>query len=94
VQERLEADAQTIGDLQRQVAKLTARFRAQATPTPQPSYAERFHCQQPWRPPRHLPLSAEDLTAYCITSSRKPVLRCWRCASWCLSKRGGKWYED
>jgi len=77
VQERLEADARTIGDLQRQVAKLTARFHAQAPPTPQPSFAERLHLQQPWRPPRPLPLIAEDLTAYRITSSRKLVLR-WK----------------
>jgi hypothetical protein len=39
VQERLEADARTIGDLQRQVAKLTARFHAQAPPSTGPAYA-------------------------------------------------------
>src|SRR5262245_15719950 len=50
---------------------------AQAPPTPQPSFAERLHLQQPWRPPRPLPLIAEDLTAYRITSSRKLVLR-WK----------------
>ena len=75
VKERLEADAQTIADLQRQVADLTARFRAQATPTPQPSLAECFNIQQPWRPPRQLPLIAEDLTAYRITSPRRPAPR-------------------
>ena len=35
VQERLEADARTITDLQRQMAELTSRFREQTTPTPQ-----------------------------------------------------------
>ena len=39
VQERLEADTRTIGDLQRQVAKLTARFHAQAPPSTGPAYA-------------------------------------------------------
>src|SRR5215813_15557838 len=52
---------------------------------------ERFHLQQPWRPPESLPLIAEDLTAYRITLSRKPVRCWWRCVSWSLSKRLGKW---
>jgi len=52
---------------------------------------ERFYLQQPWRPPESLPLIAEDLTAYRITLSRKPVLCWWRCVSWSLLKRLGKW---
>ena len=47
MQVRLEADARTIKDLQRQMAELTACFRAQATPTPPPSFAERLNLQQP-----------------------------------------------
>ena len=43
VQQRLEADARTIEDLQRQVAALPAHFRAQATPTPRPTLAESFN---------------------------------------------------
>jgi hypothetical protein len=71
VQERLESDAQTIEDLQRQVAELTARFREQATAIPQPSLTEHFNIQT-WRPPRQLPLIAEDLTAYRITPRAGP----------------------
>lgn len=36
VRQRLEADARTIEDLQRQLADLTERFREQAPVTPQP----------------------------------------------------------
>jgi hypothetical protein len=61
--ERLQADAGTIEDLQRQVAELatlTAHFREQATPPP--------------RPPQQLPLlAAEDMGAYRITSPRRPT---------------------
>jgi hypothetical protein len=75
VQERLEADARTIKDLQRQVADLAACFHIQATPTPRPTLAESFNLQPPWRPPRQLRLLAEDLTAYRIIAPQRPVLR-------------------
>jgi hypothetical protein len=37
VRDRLEAQEKSFEDLQRQLADLTAHFREQATPTPQPS---------------------------------------------------------
>ena len=73
IRERLEANAHNMEDLQGKVVELTARFREQATPTPQPSLTEHFSVQQPWRPPRQLPLIAEDLRAYRITSPRRPA---------------------
>ena len=88
VQERLEADAQTIEELQRQVAELTARFRAQATPPSRPILAESFHVQT-WRPPRQLPLLAENLTAYRITSPQRPAPRREHCC--CLVPAEKTW---
>jgi len=65
VLERLEADAQTMEDLQRRIAELptlAAHFRAQATETA--------------RPPQQLPLiAAEDMPVYRVTSPRSPVPR-------------------
>jgi hypothetical protein len=67
LKERLEADAGTIEDLQRQVAALTARFREQATPTPPSSLTESFSIQT-WRPPEQLRLlAAEDMPTYRVT---------------------------
>jgi len=75
VRERLEADARTIKDLQRQVAELTARFREQATPTSQPSLTESFNNDLAWQPPQPLPLlAAEDMPAYHVISPRRPAL--------------------
>jgi hypothetical protein len=75
VQERLEADARTIEDLQGQLAELTTRFRAQATPTPQPSLTEHFNSPI-WRPPEQLPLlAAEGMGAYRVTSPCRPAPR-------------------
>jgi hypothetical protein len=93
VQERLETDARTIADLQRQLAEQTARFREQATQSPPPTLTERFNVQT-WRPPRQLPLIAEDLTAYrgalpdCMRRAGRFAVACF------LPKRLGKWYES
>lgn len=65
VKARLEAQAQTIADLQRQIDELktlTPRFREQATDTP--------------RPPQQLPLlAAENMPTYRVTSPRRPAPR-------------------
>jgi hypothetical protein len=75
VRERLEANARTIENLQCQLAELTARFREQATLSPQPSLIESFHART-WRPPKQLPLiAAEDMATSRLTSPRRPALR-------------------
>jgi len=62
IRERLEADARTIEDLQRQIAELptlAAHFREQAIGMP--------------RPPQQLPLiAAEDMPVYRVTSPPQP----------------------
>ncbi len=62
IKTRLEADAQTIADQQRQIDALKAlapQFQARATPPAN---------SQPWRPPLQLPLlAAEDLADYRIS---------------------------
>jgi hypothetical protein len=75
VRDRLEAQEKAIEDLQRQIADLTARFREQATLSPQPSLIESFHART-WRPPKQLPLlAAEEIVIYRITAPRRPALR-------------------
>jgi hypothetical protein len=75
VRDRLEDDARTIENLQRPLAHLTMRFRAHATPSPQPSLLESFNART-WRPPKQLPLiAAEEMATYRIISPRKPIPR-------------------
>lgn len=76
---RLEEKDRAIAALQGQLAEQKARIAAltqagAAAPPQAPPVAANDNAPV-WRPPRQLPLIAEDLTAYRITSPRRP-LRC------------------